>query len=130
MKVNGSFTLEMPHFRVNIPRYDLDVSEWKHHYFVGNNHKSWVVHRVVRWLCRLSHCGWTTMLSVSVRILRFVQGYKRTLLIGWVSDFSFFFSFGVPQLMLPEAPQPCDLLHYPPYWTFKHSAPVPRCHSS
>jgi hypothetical protein len=27
--------------------------------------------------------------------------------------FFFFFSFGVPQLMLPEAPQPYGLLYYP-----------------
>jgi hypothetical protein len=42
---------------------------------------------------------------------------------------SFFFSFAVLQLMLQEAPQPYSLLYYPPYWTFRLSPPVPRCHA-
>jgi hypothetical protein len=43
--------------------------------------------------------------------------------------FIFFFSFGVIQLMLLEAPQLYGLLYYPPYLTFQLSPSVPSCHA-
>jgi hypothetical protein len=48
---------------------------------------------------------------------------------GSFSWTSFFFSFGVLHLMLPEAPHSYGLLYYPTYWTFQLSPPVPRCHA-
>jgi hypothetical protein len=39
------------------------------------------------------------------------------------------FSVGIPQLMLPEAPQHSGLLYYPPYWTSQLSPPRPRYHA-
>jgi hypothetical protein len=49
--------------------------------------------------------------------------------VNFICIFFFFFSFVVPHLMLPEAPQPYGLLYYPPYWTFQLSPPFPRYHA-
>jgi hypothetical protein len=54
--------------------------------------------------------------------------YRLLCVTGWVTQGYFFFSFGVLQLILPEAPQPYGLLYYPRIGltTFSTSSALPR----